>query len=33
VTFGIIGVGVPAYFAWRAWAGRNGGTPVPNEAS
>ena len=24
ITFGIIGAGVPAYFAWRAWAGRDG---------
>jgi hypothetical protein len=25
ITFGIIGIGIPAYFAWRAWAGREGG--------
>ena len=28
ITFGIIGLGIPAYFAWRAWAGRDGGVPA-----
>ncbi|HTM30008.1 MAG TPA: hypothetical protein VL263_01825, partial [Vicinamibacterales bacterium] len=28
VTFGIIAVGIPAYFGWRAWAGRAGNVRV-----
>lgn len=33
ITFGIIGLGVPAYFGWRAWSGRPGNVPVTGDGT